>query len=1037
MALALNRRQDRPDLEPRLRHVYGAMISHWRQPYEFACEQAMLGHRGALEYGVFDTAGWTAMNLPYLGLARGQELGSLNEDCMNLLATAQRVLRYPDAVTTIGFALHQIAALRGDTGLVNKLEGLGLVGAELEGQLAHYPMVLTSTGLAALQRATILGDMDEARTRLAFLTDPATEQVAAGVMLTAEVVFYDSLVCVLDKEMGDNATERLRANAARLRTWGKAAPANHLYKQLLIEAELAVLEDREGDALDLFERAVDAAEVGDMPQAAALALERTADFHRHKGRNRLVRSYLRQARDYWLQWGAEARVRQLDQLDPTLRRIPGRVIGPDTTSLELVRLDLQNLDRLSQTISDGVGRGTVLLHLVSALLESTGAERCAVLMHHERELRVAAVGATGQTTFIAEELAPRSEWENLAWEPILFAWRGDTEVTLDDATNHPVFASDPWISQSQMRSALCVPVKQGGEPFAVIYLEHSVATSAFSAGRAGLVRLAAGLAATTIENADLLERQKGLSAELATIVTDRTATLERLYRDHVLILESVEDGIIWVGLDGMITFANPAACRLIGYTSAELVSPQGHSLFHAGGPDGLPINTEQCPLCLASTNASPDTVPIETTIRRRDGTVLHVERSVYPVVDKSEGHLGGVVVIRDRSARRRLEEQLREAQKMEAVGLFAGGLAHDFNNLLTPILGNIELVTLQLDKDHPHRELLESAKAAVDKAADLVHQMLAFSRRSELFLTAVDLGSVVDEAVRFLRRSIDRRIEVNWSMPEQSPTVLADSGQLSQVLLNMLLNARDALGAKVEHDESPRIDVTLDRVERSTHHSSETASPERLVVLTVTDNGIGMDEDVVKRVFEPFFTTKELGQGSGLGLSVAYGIIEQHNGTIEVSSTAGAGAKFTVTLPEYEKPATASRQPERELATGKGRFLVVDDEQMVRDLLSRMLVSLGYTVLTARDGAEAVEIHRRERPALDGILLDLSMPIMSGQEALEHIREVDPDVPVLLCTGYDIAGTGESPEAIGAQGVLRKPFTLSGLSAALSKLINR
>jgi len=1032
MALALNRRQNQPALEAKLRHVYGAFVSHWRQPYELAYKQLELGHHGALEYGIFDTAGWTAMILPCLGVARGKELGSLTNTCLEVLATARDALQYEDAVTAIGFALHQIAALRGDASVAERLDAQGLEAGELESRLAHYPMVLATSGTLALQRAVILGDLEEARDRIDFLTDPTTEQLAAGVMLSAEVVFYDSLTCLLDRENSEDPLGHLTKNVERLRVWGKGAPANHLYKQLLIEAEIAVLEDREGEALDLFEKAAEAAEASATPHGTALVLERTAAFHRERGRLRLFRFYLGQAREYWARWGAEARVRQLDRLDPTLRGRPSRAIGPDTTSLELVRLDLQNLDRLSQSISDGVGRETVLRHLVSALLESTGAERCAVLMNHGQELRVAAVGSAGQPTLVAD-LAPRSQWENLAWEPILFAWRSDSEVILDEAGSHSVFGSDPWISQSQVRSVLCVPVKRGGEPFAVIYLEHSVATSAFSARRAGLVRLAAGLAATTIENAELLRRQRDLSAELATIVADRTRELERLYREHVMILESVADGIIWVGLDGLVTFANPAACRLTGYTSAELVSPHGHSLLHSSRAQALPVAPEQCALCLASTNSSPDPRPVETTIVRRDGAVLHVEQSVYPVVDKSDEHLGGVVVIRDRSARRQLEEQLVQAQKMEAVGLFAGGLAHDFNNLLTPILGNIELVSMQLEADDPSGDLLESAKAAVDKAADLVHQMLAFSRRSELFLAAVDLAGVVDEAVRFLRRSIDRRIEVNWVVPAEPPTVLADAGQLSQVLLNILLNARDALTDMDEQPQSPRIAVTLERRSQTT---AATSTSERVAVMTVSDNGIGMPEDVVSRVFEPFFTTKELGQGSGLGLSVAYGIIEQHHGTIEVSSVPDVGTTFTVTLPEYEEPATASQQPARELARGTGRFLVVDDEMMVRDLLTRMLESLGYTVLQACNGAEAVEIHRNEGPSLDGMILDLSMPVMSGRETLEHIRRVDSDIPVLICTGYDVAGTGEGLETIGAQGVLRKPFSFSGLSAAVSKLTN-
>ena len=1037
MALALNQRQDRPDLAPPLNHVYGGLISHWHHPYREGYERTVRGHENAVEYGIFDAAGWAGMIAPFLGLAGGLGLQYLEDQSRAFLATCRDLLRYDDAIHTLAFALHQIAALRGDSEAVTSLEQRGLPADELESRLTHYPMVLTATGTAALQRAVILGHLDEARDRLVFLGDPATERLAGGVILTPEVVFYDSLVCVMEDPVGADAPARLRANAERLRQWGGDCPANHLYKQLLVEAELADLESRESDAIDLLERAADAADGGGILHGAALVMERTAAFHRRRGRGRIVRGYLAEARRYWARWGADARVHQLDALDPALRRMSHTSLGPDTTSVETARLDLESLNELSETVSTGVGRYEVLEHLISVALGSTGAERCAFLMPHPEGLRVAAEGAAGRASNVRPSLEPQGEWDDLAWEPILFAWRSQADVIIHDAPDHTVFGRDPWVRRSGLRSLLCLPVRQAGEPFGLIYLEHTAASGAFFPGRVSLARLAASSAATAIENADLLRKHRDITTELGAIVQERTKELESVYRDHLLILDSIADGVAWLDLEGNITFVNRAACRLTGYSSSELCATDGHTLLHPWGPDGRPVAKKDCPLCQRSGNKGPGAEPIDTTIRRRDGAALPIERSVHGIKDETGTPLGLVVVFRDRSERRRLEAQLRQAQKMEAVGLFAGGLAHDFNNLLTPILGNVDLVRAELAQDHPSQAGLESATTAVERAAELVQQMLAFGRRTELFLTAVDLRSVVNEAVHFLRHSIDRRILVEWHEPSYAPTVWADAGQLGQVLLNLLLNARDAVEAKQDFDgEEPRIEISLERAPPRAVSPTGAAAGRHEALITVRDNGIGIDKASAMRVFEPFFTTKELGKGSGLGLSVAHGIIEQHGGTVELDSTLGRGCTFKVHLPEHREPLAAASEPTVEAGPGMGRLLVVDDEPMVRRVAVQMLKKMGYETVEASNGAEAVEIHREQRDSLAGLVLDLSMPVMSGREALERIRAVDADIPILICTGYDLMADGEGGDRAGGEAVLRKPFSFKGLSRAIGSLLS-
>ena len=1036
MGLELNRRQDNPALAPPLHHVYGAFVAHWAHPFQEALEHLLIAYEGALKHGIFDTAGWSAMNIPVIAFARGTVLPTINKWTRECYESCTGLIGYDDAAHVVAFASHVAAALQADEAQIVELEEAGLFRDELEDSLSHYPMALAPLKTLALQQAVILGDLEGAGAELPFLTDPSIELAAGGIVYMTEVAFYESLVCVLDGREAEAAAATLTKNAKRLRAWSETAPANHLYKQLLVEAELAVLEDRARDALDLFERSVDAAETHGILHGGALVLERTAAFHRANGRSRLARTYLRQARDAWVRWGATARVQQLDKAEPSLRRPAPWIARLHSTSADSSDLDLESLGELSRTISAGSGRDDVLRNLIGVLLESAGAERCAFIQEREGELRLAAVGVAGRPPELPTESRALADVTDLAMEPILFAWRTGSEVLLDDANAHPQFGADPWVQKKGIHSVLCVPMKRAEGSFAEIYLEHR-ATSAFSPHRVGLVRLAASLAVMAMENAELLDEHRSLSEHLGAMVQHRTRELERLYRDHKLILDSVADGVAWIDLEGKITYANPAACRLTGYESTDLVGVDGHAKLHPLGPDGAALPKDQCPSCRADRVASE---PVETTLRRRDGTELYIELSAHPLVDDKDHPVGTAVMFRDHTEKRRLEQQLRQAQKLEAVGLFAGGLAHDFNNLLTPILGNIELVSMELQKNDPRLERLGSARKAVIQASGLVRQMLAFSRQSELFLRPIKLTSVIDQAIHFLRRSTDRRVSVVWSPTSYAPVVVGDEGQLNQVLLNLLLNARDAvLGLDSHHDGGPRIEVTLERTGRE---SSALGKDGSFALLSIRDNGVGMGADVASHIFEPFYTTKEPGAGSGLGLSVAYGIVEQHDGRIECESSPGEGTVFRIWLPER----SAADEPVGEAAGdesmttraeegNRATVLVVDDERLVREMAANMLKGLGYAVLLASDGVEAVAIHQARAATIDCILLDLSMPNLSGREALTRIREVDPDTPVLLWTGYDLSGAVDNAEAIGAQGVLRKPLKRKELADAIAKLL--
>ena len=408
--------------------------------------------------------------------------------------------------------------------------------------------------------------------------------------------------------------------------------------------------------------------------------------------------------------------------------------------------------------------------------------------------------------------------------------------------------------------------------------------------------------------------------------------------------------------------------------------------------------------------------------------------SLNPVTN--EGEVFGVSVFsRDITRLKRaaeehamMEQQLLQAQKMESLGSLAGGVAHDFNNMLTAIMGNAELLLDDEDDDGRRRGLLAIMHAAT-RSRELTGKLLAFGRRGKNIVQAVDLSAIVRDSLAMLRPSFPADISVVTDLRGRW-TVDGDPSQMSQVVVNLCINANEAM------PQGGSLSITTDDAVLTEDEARRAGLPGGdYAVLRVQDSGIGMSEDVQARIFEPFFTTKLGGhvRGTGLGLSTVYGIIQAHNGNLVVDSAPGDGATFTVYLPH------GRLSPERAVAAapvavGKGVILVAEDEEMVRELLVSAIHGLGYRVLSAIDGVEAVRMFAEHRHDITGVVLDLKMPRKSGAAAFEEIRAMAPAVPVLICSGY-----GENAEAqrlitLGARGLLAKPFTMADLSVHLQGL---
>jgi signal transduction histidine kinase len=415
-----------------------------------------------------------------------------------------------------------------------------------------------------------------------------------------------------------------------------------------------------------------------------------------------------------------------------------------------------------------------------------------------------------------------------------------------------------------------------------------------------------------------------------------------------------------------------------------------------------------------------------------------------PILANGDNLEGAVYILIDVTERKRLENQLWHAQKMQAIGQLAGGVAHDFNNLLTAILGSVSMLLedvnslsgddnsnrgLRIVSEFPaHVDLAGSLKTIENaslRAAELVRQLLGFSRQNMLWLQPVDLRGGVEETIRILRRTIDPRITMSVHTTPDLWTVLADSSQINQVLMNLCLNSRDAMpeGGRLLV-ETDNVDVDDDFVRQ--HPEARLG---QFVRLRVTDNGDGIPTDIQSRIFQPFFTTKEPDKGTGLGLAVVVGIVKQHHGWIECDSTPGQGTTFDVYLPRCtaELPAVVAFPttcPPHH--SGKETILVVDDEDTIRNLVRLFLEQAGYQVLVAEDGQKTIEIFRREHYGIDLVILDLSMPKLSGRDTLRRLLQIDPQARVLVSSGYFTADK-DSSGVEGAVGFIPKPYRRSDL----------
>jgi PAS domain S-box-containing protein len=502
---------------------------------------------------------------------------------------------------------------------------------------------------------------------------------------------------------------------------------------------------------------------------------------------------------------------------------------------------------------------------------------------------------------------------------------------------------------------------------------------------------------------------------------------EERYRS---IIENIDDDYFESDLKGNITFLNKPFSwtghkreDIIGTNHSQYTTPEVagriNAAFNEVYRSGKPARVLDCEMF------------------RRDNSIGHMEMSASLIRDAQGNPTGFRGISRDVSDRFRMEEehkkltgQLYQAQKMEAIGTLAGGIAHDFNNLLMGIQGYTSLMLLEVDATHPYYGQLTAIQTLVQSGANVTKQLLGFARAGRYEVVPVNLNDLVGKAVGLFGRT-RKEILIFEKYAENIWIVEADRGQLEQVMLNLFVNAWQAMpggGSLYLETENVVFDIALAK--------TYDLMPGRYVKISVTDTGVGMDANIKQRIFDPFFTTKEMGRGTGLGLASAYGIIKGHGGTINVYSEKGQGTTFNLYLPATSNTVVCEEPSERVLTGGRETILLVDDETVITEVTGRLLEELGYTVLTATSGDEAVAVYTRKHADIDLVIVDMIMPGMSGSDTFDALKAVNPSVRVILSSGYSLNGKAQAIMEKGARTFLQKPYRLDDLSQKIREALS-
>jgi PAS domain S-box-containing protein len=845
---------------------------------------------------------------------------------------------------------------------------------------------------------------------------------------TAEYEFYAALshAACWDSAPADRRKphlEALSAHRRQLELWAQHCPENFADRAALAGAEIARIEGRELDAERLYEQAIRSARDNGFVHQEALAYELAARFYGARGFEEFARIYLGKARDCYVRWGADGKVRQLEKMYPQLtqeRSEPGLM---STIGAPIEQLDLATVIKVSEAVSGEMVLEKLIDTLMRTAIEQAGAERGLLILSHGTEPRIHAEASTRGDMVSVELRDLRVSAAELPESVLQYVMRTRECTILDDAAVQPTFATDPYVKQRHACSILCLPLINHAQLIGVLYLENTLTPHVFAPARIAVLKLLAAQAAIALENARLyadLQRENGERNRAEHALRQS----EQRFRDYA---ETASDWLWETGPDHLFTYISERLSAF-GIDPARLMGKR--RLDAATDQEADPQKWREH---MATLERHEPFRNFEYTCGGSAGQQRHVSVNGRPVFAADGRFLGYRGTATDLTNQHEAEERLRQSQKMDAIGQLTGGIAHDLNNVLTVITGTIEILQEGIAEKPELASIAHLIDDAATRGAEITSQLLTFARRQPLEPREIDVNRMVIDTAKLLKPILGEHIDVESNLAADTWFAVADPSQLSAAIVNLAVNARDAMpgGGKLKLATA---NVRRDDLDVSGESDVKTGE---FVMITVTDTGHGISTDILDRVFEPFFTTKGVGRGTGLGLSMVYGFAKQSGGTVEIDSAEGRGTAIKLYLPRSAGQAVRAAEPVHATGAPHGHetILVVEDDALVRGYVIAQLGGLGYRTLVTSDGVAALALVD-QGVEFDLLFTDMIMPGgMNGRELADAIVKRRGNVRALYTSGYadhSIVHDGYLQPGIA---LLRKPYRKSDLAQKIREVL--
>jgi PAS domain S-box-containing protein len=982
--------------------VFGASILPWVRPAKAARETLRHALEAAVQCGDIAFAQYSYSNLTSNLLAAGDRLDDVQRELENALAFVQKV-PFECMVEIVTTKLAFVRMLRGLTPRFGCLDHAQFDEHEIERTFADAPEATPAADcwywIRKLQARFLAGDYESA------LDASARAErwlwVVASAVETADYHLYSALSHTVPWAPPADRQPVLEGAAPhyrQLKTWAETCRENFAHRAALVGAEIARVEGRELEAEHMYEQAARSARANGFTQDEALAIELAARFHAARGFERIAHVYLRDARYLYLRWGAQGKVGQLERLYPRL--LTDDSDGAATSAAAIAQMDVATVVKALQAVSSEIVLPRLIETLMTIALQSAGADRGLLIRRRRDDLWIEAEARLGgDATTVVTRPAPVSAAD--CPETLLrYVIRTQKALLLDDASRPDPRCDADYVQRRRPRSILCLPMMKQGELTGLLYFENTLATHAFTPDRVAVLELLAAQAAISLEN---------------TLLYSDLQQAEEKYR---LLMEQAHDAILALDRTGVIIEANRAAEAMLGRPRDTLIGRTFQSVAGcAGAPD------------LDAALTSPAGLT-QLRLPGPDGKGLDAEMSETRVSTGAQELI--LVIARDITQRQRLEQQLRQSQKMDAIGQLTGGVAHDFNNVLTVIAGTVDMLIEDLSDRPELVPVVGMIQDAATRGTDLTKQLLAFARKQPLQPRSTDINGLIVEAARLLRPALGEHVEIDSTLDPECRRALVDPSQLSTALINLAVNARDAMPA------GGRITFGTRNVNFGPQVSGASAeiNPGDYVMITVRDTGVGIPAAIRDKIFEPFFTTKAPGKGTGLGLSMVYGFVKQSGGHIRIDSDEGQGTTVSLYLPCATQEAAAAggaapQTPQR----GSETILVVEDDALVRNYVVAQLNSLGYATIAAANGPEALALVD-QGAVFDVLLTDVIMPGgMNGRDLADAVTRRRPGVPVLYTSGYPESAIVHQGRLDPGVALLSKPYRKADLASLMRQVL--